>query len=611
MNVDTLVQRLTELNRAYRYGTPLVPDEVYDALVEELRRQAPDHPFLHRVEPEDFRGRRLVRHPQPMLSTEKAYTPGEVARFVERVERAGEEAGVHPVRLRLTPKLDGLAGRDDGEVLATRGDGEMGSDITHVFARGVIPVGGRGLGLGELVLRQSYFAKHLAAYFEHPRNLVVGIASADELNEHAQKALAAGAVLFVPYVTLPAWEGSGAELLERLDAIRQDLARQVDYPLDGFVAEVTDEGVRRILGATSHHYRWQLAIKRKGDTAITSVEAIVWQVGRTGKVTPVLQVAPVSLSGATIRRVSGHNAGFVRKAGLGPGARVVIIRSGEVIPKVEEVIEPAPVLLPTTCPSCHSPLVWENDFLVCEAPHCPAKQAEALSHWFRTIDSAHWFGPKTIARLVEAGYDRVEAVYRLTEADFRALGFGPVQAANLAQALRSSASGGVEDWRFLAALGIEGLGVAESRRLLTHVPWERLFAITEEELQNIPGFGPVTAAAVVAGISRNRDRIRQMLDAGFVLRHSPPPTHQPSALAGKRIVFTGSMESGPRKALEDEARALGAQVGSAVSRSTDYLVVGRDPGSKLAKAQELGVTILTETQYRRLVEERHAATHGR
>lgn len=606
MSADALAARLAELNRAYRQGRPLVTDEVYDALVEELRRLAPDHPYLHRVEPEDFRGRRLVRHPTPMLSTEKAYTPGEVARFVDRVERAGAEVGVQPVPLRLTPKLDGLAARDDGEVLATRGDGETGSDITHVFARGVVPVGGRGLGLGEVVVRRSYFQAHLAAHFEHPRNLVVGIAGADELGEHAQAALAAGAVLFVPYATLPAWEGSGAELLPRLEAICADLARQVDYPLDGFVLEATDPAVRQRLGATSHHYRWQLAIKRKGETAVTTVEAVHWQVGRTGKVTPVLQVTPVPLSGATIRRVSGHNAGFVAKAGLGPGARVVVIRSGEVIPKVEAVAEPAPVALPERCPSCGAALSWRNDFLVCEADTCPAKRAEALEHWFRTLDAVHWFGPKTVARLVDAGHDTVEAVYRLTAEDFRALGFGPTQAANLAAALARSKAAGVEDWRLVAALGIEGLGPAESRRLLAHAPWERLFTLTEEEIRAIPGFGPVTAAAVAAGLRAQRSRVDALLAAGLTVR----PTGQAAPgnpLAGKRLVFTGAMASGPRPALEAEARELGAEVQSGVTRTTDYLIVGDKPGSKLAKARELGIAILDETAYRRLVDEARAA----
>jgi DNA ligase (NAD+) len=607
MSVDELVRRLEELNRAYRQGTPLVPDEVYDALVEELRTQAPDHPFLHRVEPEEFRGRRLVPHPAPMLSTEKAYTPAEVARFVERAQRAGQEVGVKPVLFRLTPKLDGLAGRDDGTILATRGDGVRGYDITHVLELGVVAVGGRGLGLGEIVLRQSYFQRHLAAHFEHPRNVVVGIVHADAVNPMARHALDAGAVLFVPYSQLPAWEGPGDSLLENQDAIQEQLAAQVDYPLDGFVLEVVPEPVRQALGATSHHYRWQLAIKRKGKTAVTTVEDIAWQVGRTGKITPVLRVTPVSLSGATIRRVSGHNAGMVQRLGLGPGARIVIIRSGEVIPKVEEVVEAAPAPLPATCPSCASPVVWRNDFLVCENPHCPARQQETLEHWFRTLDNAYWFGPKTVARLVAAGIDSLDAVYRLTEEDFRALGFGPVQAANLAAALTRSAAG-VEDWRFLAALGIDGLGLAESRRLLEQVPWSRIFSLTPEEIQAIPGFGPITARSIVEGLQRYRETVDTLLAMGFVIRH---PQTQTSPLAGKRIVFTGTLHSAPRTALEEEARTLGALVGTTISRSTDYLVCGDKPGSKLARAQALGIPILDETAYRQLVAQARAAQTGR
>lgn len=315
-----LVERLREYNEAYRQGSPLVSDAQYDLLVARLHELEPDHPFLHRVEPETFSGKREIRHPVPMLSTEKAYTVEELERFVARVSREAAEIGVSGVRFRVTPKLDGLAGRDDGTVFATRGDGEAGYEVSSAFAKGMIPIGGRGLGVGEMVITQSYFQAHLAGKFEHPRNLVVGIVSSDVVNESARTALDAGVVHFVPYSLLPAWEGGGEELLSRMEEITADLSGQVDYPLDGMVVEVVDKDVRRTMGATSHHYRWQIAVKRKGETALTRVEEVRWQVGRTGKVTPVLLVEPINLSGATIRRVTAHNAGFWRKR-PGSGSR--------------------------------------------------------------------------------------------------------------------------------------------------------------------------------------------------------------------------------------------------------------------------------------------------
>jgi DNA ligase (NAD+) len=168
LKTEQLVALLRQYNQAYRRGEPLVSDAEYDNLVEELRRREPEHPWLHQVEPEKFSNRREVRHPRPMLSTEKAYTREALARFIERVTKAAVEAGRPEPVFRLTPKLDGLAARDDGEVFATRGNGEVGYEISSAFAKGVVPVGGRGRGLGEIVILNSYFEEHLAAHSNTP-----------------------------------------------------------------------------------------------------------------------------------------------------------------------------------------------------------------------------------------------------------------------------------------------------------------------------------------------------------------------------------------------------------------------------------------------------------
>src|SRR5690606_37976456 len=193
---DQLVAVLSFLNAAYRRGEPVVGDEVYDGIfLAELQERNPSHPFLTTVEPEPeatFSGNR-VRHPRPMLSTEKAYTIEDLARWVNRVRRGAEAAGFNPdtIDLCLTPKLDGIAGRDDGERLVTRGDGLHGEDVTIAFERGVVPVGGRGLGLGEIVVDLAFFNEHLAEDFDHPRNFVAGLIGADTLKVHHHKALRA------------------------------------------------------------------------------------------------------------------------------------------------------------------------------------------------------------------------------------------------------------------------------------------------------------------------------------------------------------------------------------------------------------------------------------
>jgi len=601
-----LAARLEKYNQAYRRGQPLVSDQEYDALVEELRRLQPGHPFLQRVEPEVFEARRQVRHPVPMLSTEKAYTREQLQRFVARVEKAAHGLGIVSVLFRVTPKLDGLAGRDDGRIFATRGNGEVGYEISSAFAKGVVPVGGRGRGLGEIVVLKSYFEAHLSADFVHPRNMVVGIVASDVLSAQAQKALQAGAVRFVPYSELPSWTGSGQEMVADMDAITAALTADLDYPTDGMVAEVTDERLRRHMGATAHHYRWQIAIKTRGETAVTRVTAIHWQVGRTGNVTPVLEVEPVLLSGATLRRVTAHHAGLVREQRPGPGAVIEIIRSGEVIPKLERVLKPADRLdIPRKCPACTKPLFWQNDFLKCRNPSCRAQIEQRMHYWFQTLGTADWFGIQTIRRIVAAGYDTLEKVYALTPDDFAAMGFGPLQSKNLAEALALSRTQPVEDWRFLAAFGIPDLGKGESRRLLTFFPLEKLPEVRAEEIEMIRGFGKKTSESITGGLSAIVETFRHMLALGFNLQITAPANAKgPPAnpLNGKRLVFTGKMKQGRREQMQEGARRFGARVQSAVSARTDYLVCGEKVGAaKLEKARRLGVAVLSEAEYMALL----------
>jgi DNA ligase (NAD+) len=381
---------------------------------------------------------------------------------------------------------------------------------------------------------------------------------------------------------------------------------QVDYPIDGMVAEVTDEDLRAHMGATAHHYRWQIAIKTRGETAVTTVEDIHWQVGRTGNLTPVLQVAPVSLSGATIRRVTAHHAGMVKAIRPGRGARIEIIRSGEVIPKIERVIEPSDdFTIPEECPSCAGPLTWQNDFLKCRNPACRAQAGQRIRYWFQTLGTADWFGIKTVQKLVAAGYDTLEKIYDLRREDFEKLGFGPVQSRNLAEALELSRTKPVEDWRFLAAFGIADLGKGESRRLLTFFPLKMLPQVKAGDIEKIHGFGKKTSESITGGLAAIGETFRHMLALGFNLQETPLAGKESGAespVAGKGIVFTGRMQGGSREEMQARARRLGARVQSAVSGKTDYLVCGQKVGrTKLDKARRLGVTILGEDEYRKMI----------
>jgi DNA ligase (NAD+) len=523
LSVDALAERLEAYNAAYRRGEPLITDAEYDALVERLSALAPAHPFLKAVEPEVFPAKRQIRHPAPMLSTEKAYSLRDLKMFLARVQKKADELGIQDPTFKVTPKLDGLAGRDDGTVLASRGDGESGFDITSAIEKGVIIEGGRGRGLGELVILKSYFEGRLAGAFVHPRNTVVGIVAADTVTEAAQQALEDGAVRFVPYADVEAWTGSGQDLVAGIEDIYADLI-EIDYPTDGLVIEAIDPSLREALGATAHHYRWQIAFKRRGETAVTTVEGVTWQIGRTGNLTPVMEVAPVSLSGATIRRVTAHNAERLIKDRIGPGAQIEIIRSGEVIPKIEKVFKPSDqVELPERCPSCQTLLQREGPFLRCpNSEGCRDQIVQRIRHWFHTIGNADWFGIKTVERLVDTSRDTLAKVYDLRIEDFEAAGFGPVQSANLLQALQISRSQPMADWRFLAAFGLPHLGTGDSRRLLRAIPLELVLDAEAEQIARIYGFADLTSRAIADEIKIRADEIRAMLQRGFNLERTPP-----------------------------------------------------------------------------------------
>ena len=200
------------------------------------------------------------------------------------------------------------------------------------------------------------------------------------------------------YLHLPMTAGiaaTGAAILNVVEHAGEPLTREGRWLLVG-------------MGATAHHYRWQIAIKTKGQTAQTTVNGIQWQVGRTGNITPVMEVEPVSLSGATIRRVTAHHAGNIRDAHIGTGTRIEIIRSGEVIPKLEKVVESkGEVRLPESCPSCSNPVVWQNDFLKCSNSRCRAQIEQRISHWFRILGNADWFGIKSIQKMVAGGFELI------------------------------------------------------------------------------------------------------------------------------------------------------------------------------------------------------------
>jgi len=603
-----LVAFLEEAAAAYRAGAPLIDDDSYDHVyLSELQRRDPQHPFLHQVEAEGEFGAGRIKHPKPMLSTEKSYSLEETRKWVNRIHKEANKQGVDSskIEVKVTAKLDGLAAmlRKDGK-LVTRGDGAYGNDISDAFERGVVDLSCGAAGIGELVMQQDYFDKHLEALgYSHPRSVCVGVVNADEVNQDFIPALKAGVIRFVPYSILHQWQGSTDQLLDKHEEVQEEIRRSTDYPIDGVVAEIINEKLKKSLGYTSHHYRWQIAIKQKAEAKETTVNSVIWQTGRTGRVTPVLEVEPIELSGAVVSRITAHHAGEVKSSRLGKGAVIKAIRSGEVIPKLVDVIRPAKrTSIPKTCYSCDHVLVWEGDFIECtNHMNCPAQIKNTLEYFFRIHGQVDGFGPKSIEKLVDAGINSLEKIYGSTEINFEKAGFGEGQAKNLRRELNRSQKVLIEDWRFLAAFGIARLGKGDGRKLLQHLRLRDLKHATEQEIIAIEGFGELSAKMIVAELVEIWPTISNMLEIGFNLEETPMMSETAnilSPISGKKVVFTGKMNQGSRDQMQKEATQLGAQVQGSVSAKTDLLVCGENVGaSKKSKAEKLNVEMISEHDY--------------
>lgn len=608
-SVDELSIFLRIANALYRGGEPIISDADYDFIyLAALKHRAPDDPYLHDVEPEPKFAGKTVDLPVVMLSTDKAYSIEEVERWAGRIEKAAAELGKNfvDIEFKVTPKLDGFAAYDDGRILYTRGDGRKGTDITRVFERGlqVANQGARGLGAGEIVVSRSYFDRHLADTFDNARNFQASVIKEKDLDAHAEQAINDHAAVFYPFALLPAWKGPWQDLIGDFENIVKTIWHQLDYDVDGVILEITDDELKQAMGATRHHHRWQLAYKENLETAEVAVLKVTPQTSRSGRITPVAELEPVRLSGALLSRATAHHYKMVVDKGIGPGAIIQLARSGEVIPKIEQVLKPAEPQVPEHCPSCGHELIWDNDFLIC--PNnlaCPAQISNSMEHFFRVLKNNDGFGAATIKKLYEHGIHRVDEIYRLSAEQFEGMGFGPKQSKNLVDQLLRSRNEAIEDWRFLAAFGVFRMGLGNCERLLAHHALPDIFSLTEENIVAIEGFAEKTAKVITEGFANIKQLYDRLMGLGFNLiatqNRASENTHP---LFGKSLVFTGSLNSGSRDELSKQAKAKGAKVGSSVSAKTDYLVIGENVGAnKINAAREKNITVISEQEFLKLL----------
>jgi DNA ligase (NAD+) len=658
---DELRRQLEALNyRYYVLDDPEVPDAEYDRLLQELRALEAKHPEI--VTPDSPTQRvsgaaavqfGAVQHRVPMLSLRNAFSEEEVADFDRRVrERLAASAEIDYM---AEPKLDGLAitlSYEHGRLMraATRGDGATGEDVTaNVRTIRSVPLVLQGHAprlfeaRGEVFLPLAGFRRMNDAarqrgekLFVNPRNAAAGALRQLDAQITAQRPLeiffyGAGAV---EGAKLPERQSELLALLRKLglrtspeaqrvrglagclDYYRRLAARRAElrYQIDGVVYKVDRRVDQEILGFVSREPRWALAHKFPAEEELTQVLNVEFQVGRTGALTPVARLKPVFVGGATVSNVTLHNMDEIERNDIRIGDTVVVRRAGDVIPEVVRVIlerrpeKSHPIRLPAHCPVCASPVVRVAGEAAARCTggfSCRAQRQEALRHFAsrRALD-IEGLGDKLIEQLVERGLvTSPDELYFLTAQTLQSLErMGEKAAANLLKALERSKATTLP--RFLFALGIRDVGEATALALARHFgSLERLMAADAAAIQEVPDVGPVVAehVAVFLASASHRKVIASLRARGVHWANVERPPVAAPPLAGMTFVVTGTLASMTREEAQERLRGLGAKVSSSVSAKTAYLVHGADPGSKLAKARELGVELLNEQAFLELL----------
>jgi DNA ligase (NAD+) len=642
----------------YEEARPEISDAEYDRLRRELVELEQAHPEL--VTPDSptqsVGGRRAlafapVEHKVAMLSLDNVTDEAGLREFEARLRRALPGA-----RFAWTcePKVDGLGVAllyQHGRLVrgATRGDGRVGEDVTHTLATiGAIPerlrpplAAARVLEVrGEVYMSREAFARLNRSLedageptFANPRNAAAGAVRQKDPAVTRSRPLdivvyhvsaAEGLALTSQWATLDALARSGfprsgrarrVETLDEVLAYCRELEAGRDalpYEADGVVVKVDDLEQQRRLGATAHHPRWAVAYKFAARQATTRVLDIAINVGKTGALTPTAKLEPVELAGVTVSNVSLHNEDEIRRKDVRVGDTVLIERAGDVIPYLVQVVlakrppDAVPFRMPERCPACRARAFRAEDEAVwrCTNSACPAQLKERLFHWGsrRAMDIEH-LGETTIGQLVDRGLVRdFGDLYALTVEQLEGLDrLATRSATNLVTAIQASRGRGLA--RLLNALGIRMVGERAAQLLAARFgSMERLMKATEAEIAEIHGMGPQIAQSVVRFLAepRNRRTVAHLQKAGVVMEEEGAG-EGPRPLDGKTLVLTGSLRSLTRDQARDLILRLGGRVTGSVSRKTDYVVVGEDPGSKADDARRLGVTTLDEPAFLALV----------
>ena len=649
----TLRRELEEANKQY-YGLdqPHITDAEYDALMQELLNLEAKHPDwvtpdspTQRVGGEVAKEYTKVRHLEPLLSLDNAFAPGDLREFDRRVRQVAASVD-YVVEL----KIDGLTVAltyEEGLMVrgATRGDGSIGEDITaNVKTMGSIPLRlnkavPRLSVRGEGYMPKASFARlnqereeEGQSTFANPRN-----AAAGSLRQLNSRITAERKLDYFAYQVL-----SGRELglhnqidvltylkeqgfvvnpeykvfsdIEEVITYCEEMASErhrFPYDIDGLVIKVNEFDLQQELGFTTKSPRWAISYKFPAEQVETVVEDIIIRVGRTGVLTPTAVLKAVSVAGSTVSRATLHNLDNIRDKDIRIGDYVLLHKAGDVIPEVVRGLpekrtgEERLFEMPDLCPECQSPVLREEGEAAyrCQSISCPAQQREGIIHYVsRDAMAIDGLGPAVVQQLLDAGLIKDAAdLYSLTFDDLTPVErMGKKSAENLLRAIEDSKGRGLAPLIF--ALGIRHTGEKAGKILAqTFGSMEKLQEATLEELQGIPDVGPAMAESVVQffSLESTGDFLVKLHAAGVNM--TAGTSTKPQIFAGKSIVVTGSLERWERREIETIIEEYGGKAASSVSKKTAFVVAGEKAGSKLVKAQGLGVPILTEEEFEQMI----------
>lgn len=635
------------LNRyAHEYYTkdaPSVSDSEYDQLYRELVSLEEQYPNeilpespTHRVGGKVLDGFEKYQHQYPLYSLQDAFSRAELVAFDERVRKEFPDASYL-----CELKIDGLSislAYENGILVAgaTRGDGSIGENITENLKRVkdiplTLPKPLTITVRGECYMPKASFdavnqlrQENGEAEFANPRNAAAGTLRQLDTSVVAKRNLAT----FLYQEANPTTEATQEDVLEKLSQLgfsvneKRVLASTIDqvwdfiekigqerdslpYEIDGIVIKVNDLAVQEELGFTVKAPKWAIAYKFPAEEKEAQLLSVDWTVGRTGVVTPTANLTPVQLAGTTVSRATLHNVDYIREKDIRKDDTVIVYKAGDIIPAVLRVVEGKRVSdehldVPSQCPSCQSDLLHFEDevALRCINPLCPAQIMEGLAHFAsRDAMNISGLGPAVVEKLFAKDLVRdVAGIYRLSIEDLLQLGNFKEKSANkLYNAIQASKSNSAE--KLLFGLGIRHVGSKASRILLEKfhdIPG--LAQAEQEEIASIDSLGMVIAKSLHSYFAQEGTQIllKELKEAGVNLAYLGEKVAADAVLSGKTVVLTGKLETLTRTQAKEKLLRLGANVAGSVSKKTDLVIAGADAGSKLAKAQELGIEIQDE-----------------